>query len=576
MAKKATKQARGSKSTPRKTVAPAAPPSPVEPERPLRVLTFNWNETYTALLARVFPNLHVIDRPSLDQTENAWDMRVRGIPAGVRILHDPDMARRNIIEGLYDVVICHTIRDVEFVKPLPVAAVLFAHTALEAEIHGDPERGPSVKAFLTQLLSARGILFAAPSEMKAASWGLGPDVISHAIDVDEYPAWIGDWPSALVVGNDLAKWKHATGYELLKKGLAGVEWMLLGTNVPNEAPGMTMHGLANPSHTREQYQHRRAYVSTLQAPFEDAVNLATLEAMAYGMPIVTLAHPASPFKHNANALVGKKPADLGRLTRKLIDDPALGKKLGAAARELAEERFAFEPFRRRWLDFVQRAISHWGTHRVKVAENSRIAQEHLALGLSYVKTGRLVEAEAAFIIAAQTAPDSPGPFCNLGAFYLNQGRLEEARQYLELSLFTDPYFLPALLNMARVNMLENVPEAAMPLLEAAISIAPDDPTPFALLAMACMSTGDPQRGRDILLDLERRGAPEEMILPLMAQAHRESADFARATEAAQRWVAVDPANPDAHRELSQSLLLQGKFDEAQEALTRALELDALR
>lgn len=556
-------------------VTPRAAEQPtLHVQRGWRVLTFNWNETYTCLLARVFPGLHVIDRPSLDQSENAWDMRVCEIPSGVRVVHDPEQARRNVADGMYDVIICHTVRDLEFVKPLNVAAILMAHTALEAELHGEEDRAPGVRAFLQQLLSARGILFASPSPAKMGSWGIPGDVIPHAIDVADYGGWIGDEERALVVGNELRKWSHATGYEALKEGLAGLPWDLLGNNPPDDdAAGMTLLGLESPRHTREQYLHHRAFVSANQAPYEDAVGLSMLEAMAYGMPVVMMAHPDSPVVHNKNGLVAKRPADLGRLTRKLLADRALARKLGAAARETVAATLPLDGFATSWRRLVDRAVRHWEVHRVRVLENTRIAQEHLALGLVHQRAGRLREAEEAFLAASQAAPDSAGPYCNLGAYYLNQGRLEEARKYLELSLYTDPYFHPALLNMARVNLLENVPEAAIPLLQAAISVDGRDLVGPALLAMAYLANGEAPRARELLDGLQTVGAPDLMVLPLMAQALRETQDVPRATEAARRWIELDPQNPNAYRELSQDLLLDGRFEEAHEALQRSWDLD---
>ncbi|MBM3464903.1 MAG: hypothetical protein FJX76_22625 [Armatimonadetes bacterium] len=537
-----------------------------------RVLTFNWNETYTALLARVFPGMHVIDRPSMDENERAWDMRVCGVPDGVRVLHDPRAAREAILRGDYDVVICHTIRDVEYVKPLPVASVLMAHTTLDAELFDDPDRVPIVREFLRQLLTARGILFACPSAMKLTSWGLEGDVIPHAVDASAHGGWVGDREHLLAVGTDLKRWAHATGYEHLKRGLENVPWTLLGNNAPDESPGHQLQPLVSPLHTAEQYRHARAFVSAQVAPFEDAISLPMLQAMAYGAPVLMLAHPDNPLEHERNGLVAQDEADLGRQARRLLEDVALARRLGAAGHDLVQEHFGFERFRDSWQDIVARARAHWDRHRVRVEEADRAAQSHLARGMEALRAGAMGEAEDAFIEAAALAPDSPGPYCNLGAFYLNQRRFEEARAFLERSLFTDPYFQPALLNMARLNLIERVPQAAAPLLEAAVTVDPTDFSAGSLLALAYLEMKEHQRARHLLVELESRDAPPELVVPLLAQAYRENQEYARAADAARRWVAFDAENPDAHHELSQSLLLQGDLAAAERAPTRSLEL----
>ena len=92
----------------------------------------------------------------------------------------------------------------------------------------------------------------------------------------------------------------------------------------------------------------RVYLHTARPPFEDGYNLAMLEAMATGVPVVTLAHPTSPIADRGNGLVGRSTLELRLALLELLEDAALAARLGAAGRETVRDRFPITAFRERW------------------------------------------------------------------------------------------------------------------------------------------------------------------------------------------------------------------------------------
>lgn len=85
---------------------------------------------------------------------------------------------------------------------------------------------------------------------------------------------------------------------------------------------------------------------------------AILEAMLVSCPIVATAVGGIPeaIEHEQNGLLVSQsdPGELAKTIQRLIDDPALSKRLGAAARETVEERFLASDVARRYAALYDR------------------------------------------------------------------------------------------------------------------------------------------------------------------------------------------------------------------------------
>src|SRR5690606_3724519 len=83
----------------------------------------------------------------------------------------------------------------------------------------------------------------------------------------------------------------------------------------------------------------RFYVHTADPELEDGYNLAMLEAMACGLPVVGCCHPTSPIEHGISGFLDDDPAALATFARRLLDEPELAARMGAAARATVERLF---------------------------------------------------------------------------------------------------------------------------------------------------------------------------------------------------------------------------------------------
>lgn len=81
-----------------------------------------------------------------------------------------------------------------------------------------------------------------------------------------------------------------------------------------------------------------------------SLNLAVIEAMLVGLPIVALATTelATVIDDGVSGFVETDPEKLFERMHALLEDEELARKLGTAAREYALERFSMERFTRQW------------------------------------------------------------------------------------------------------------------------------------------------------------------------------------------------------------------------------------
>lgn len=173
----------------------------------------------------------------------------------------------------------------------------------------------------------------------ANSWRMDGHVIEPGAPTGEItPASSRDGPP-LVVGNDLDRGHFAI--DMVRHLQQSRNVRVCGANDAVESTFMPWTELV------QTYQSACCYLNLLRPP-ENAFNLATLEAMAGGCPIVTLPHPNSPFTHEETALVCETPAEFETAIDRLAEDRALRERLSEASRELATTRFDMDRFSNQW------------------------------------------------------------------------------------------------------------------------------------------------------------------------------------------------------------------------------------
>ena len=83
-------------------------------------------------------------------------------------------------------------------------------------------------------------------------------------------------------------------------------------------------------HLKQIFSQHRFYIHTADPRLEDGCNMATLEAMAAGLPVLGNRHPTSPVEHGVSGWLSDDPVELRAYALRLLDDHDLARRMGVA------------------------------------------------------------------------------------------------------------------------------------------------------------------------------------------------------------------------------------------------------
>jgi len=304
----------------------------------MRILTTNRHTPYLYLLARTGFTFLVL---------GGWEGSQRPLPQNVALV-----GRRL---PPCELILGHGLADL---FPLGLLALRRRLPYVQV-LHGRLERARGLRRLAKRLI-ARGVLawlaragrvqVVGISETVLASWRLPGRVVRPGVPLEELGPYEGDWPILLVVGNDL----HRSHFDqaALVQLQAALPVSIIGRNphLPRAYPAESWEDL------KAIYARHRAYVNLLREP-EDGYNLATLEAMGTGMPVLTLRHPTSPVEDGLNGFGAEDAEGLIRWGRVLLGNGALARILGERARQTVAERFPMDAFVEAWRAVLEHAAS---------------------------------------------------------------------------------------------------------------------------------------------------------------------------------------------------------------------------
>ena len=169
-------------------------------------------------------------------------------------------------------------------------------------------------------------------------------VIEHGVALPD-PAlrWTGERPEGIVVVNNLERRGRRLGADLYAQCAKRVPLTLTGMG------SETLGGIGetpNPALPALMAQYRFFFHPVRYT----SLGLALVEAMMIGMPVVGLATTELPtvIQDGVNGCVDTRPERLVQAMRALINDPALARRWGVAARETALARFGIARFAADW------------------------------------------------------------------------------------------------------------------------------------------------------------------------------------------------------------------------------------
>lgn len=313
-----------------------------------RILTFNHHESFLSTLAGIDATFDVVTR--YKNLDLSWNQSSRPVPQNFRLVNFDEGTRRSLDHGSYDIVICHTLKNLLWLWPwrsqrfVFVAHIpLFRYTVLLR-----------IKSWLKSLIYtlfawSHRVSFVAVSEFKRASWGqqgavtvLAPQKIGELVPGKGYD-------SVTVVCNQLLARSDELGAADLLVMSKQIPLRVIGRN-----PGVPF-AIQPPDYKSFQqlFCEGRIYLYTIRQPYGDGYNTAMLEAMQMGMAIVTVDNDSSPIIHGVNGLVGKNRDELLAHCRFLMANPSEVDRLGHAAAATVTKDFSQERFLTVWKQILE-------------------------------------------------------------------------------------------------------------------------------------------------------------------------------------------------------------------------------
>jgi hypothetical protein len=321
-----------------------------------RLLVFNCHESWIAQLDGLPYDLDILvglpGRPGA-----GWDQTARPGPQGARLLQ---LAEVSGDASAYHAVVVHNPSDLLVARRFLAPRLLVIHNTLEGRLveeGGDVEPSKFRAAFAT-LVAQTGAHVIAVSPLKAASWGSYDGSLVFGLDVAAFGPHLGTLARGLRVANQVQNKRRILRWDLHERAFADVPVSLVGHN-----PGRRDSSSARSfGHLKDLMRVHRFYVHTADPALEDGYNMATVEAMASGLPVLSNVHPSSPLRHGVDGFLSDDPAELGGFARALLADAERAAHMGAAARERAAALFGHDAFARRFgaaVDEARRSFEAW-------------------------------------------------------------------------------------------------------------------------------------------------------------------------------------------------------------------------
>jgi len=322
--------------------------TPPSPEKQ-RLLVFACHEAWIYQLRNLAYALDIV--VGLRGRPAGWDEKMRPVPSNARLIRLEEVLAR---PQPYACIIAHNLTDLLDARPLRGPRLLVLHETLDGAAleQALPVPIASFREAVAKFVSLSGTHVVAVSPLKGRSWGFEDDVVPFSADARHYKPWQGDLAQGLRVSNHVLRRPRILMWEFHQRAFAGLPVTLVGRN-PGVEPS------AGWDYLKETFSRHRFYIHTADPRLEDGYNMATLEAMAAGLPVLGNRHPTSPVEHGVSGFLADDPVELRGYALRLLEDRALAERMGEAAREAVEKRFSPGRFQKNFTRSIETARSRW-------------------------------------------------------------------------------------------------------------------------------------------------------------------------------------------------------------------------
>ncbi len=328
-----------------------------EQTRKKTLLVFNCHESWVYQLGVLGYELDIIVGLK-GQYQKTWDERIRPVPDNCRLVTLSEALRS---PASYYCIITHNITDLLDVKFRAEPRLMVIHLPIEARLVAEKSRVPpeKMKETLHKYLKLIGGHAVAVSILKGKSWGLTDDIVTFGIDPDDYLPYSGEKASGLRISNFIQMRKEFLLWDFHEKAFDGIPIRLVGHNP--DMPGVTAS--ESWGHLKKILRSHRFYIHTSDPRLEDGYNMATVEAMAAGMPVLGNRHPTSPVEHGVSGFLSNNPDELHKYAGVLLEDRDLAAWMGQQARKTVMKRFSRAQFKKAFLQSIETARLKWASRK---------------------------------------------------------------------------------------------------------------------------------------------------------------------------------------------------------------------
>ncbi len=313
------------------------------------LLVFNCHEPWVYQLVSLGYKLDIIIGLK-GRYQKTWDEKMRPVPpdSSLLTLEQAQNSKTN-----YYCIITHNMTDLLDIKHRHEPRLIVLHSTLEGRLleETDTVEPEKMRKTLQEYLALTGGHAVAGTKLKAISWRITEDVVNCGVDVNDFLAYSGEIPCGLRICNFIENRKKILLWDLHNKAFEDIPVKLVGHN-PTIADSIAADSW---NHLKSILQSYRFFIHTADPKLEDGFNMAVMEAMAAGMPVLGNCHPTSPVEHGVSGFLSDDPDELNKYAKILLNDKALAAKMGQQARKSIGERFPISKFKQGFLNSIETA-----------------------------------------------------------------------------------------------------------------------------------------------------------------------------------------------------------------------------
>lgn len=319
----------------------------------MKLLVVNGPEAWIHQLGALRAELDVvIELPG--RAARPWNARMRPLPDGARTVSLDDV---RFDGAAYDCVIGHDMADLLDTRMIDAPRLLVLHDTLEGYLarRGSRVEPRDMRAVLNGCLATVAGHAVAVSRSRARSWGVTHLVLPNSADPDAYLPYVGDVACGLRVVDEATVKRGEHAWAFHERAMDGLPLRIVG-----HAPDLRGVAAADDwHHLKRMLASHRFVVHTTDPRYEDGYDLAVLEAMAAGVPVLTNRNATTIVQHGVTGFVSETPDEMRAHAHKLLADEGLAREIGANARAYVARHHSPERFRAEFPMAVQEARKKW-------------------------------------------------------------------------------------------------------------------------------------------------------------------------------------------------------------------------